>query len=159
MTFLSVLNLWNNNNKNNSSFTFGNCCYFLGDAASIKLLLWDKSKVNQISSLTKFLLAIKFDDLSHTFSPFSQLTLLHIIWCSMTNDVCCWINLLTHSYCLWHLIRSSCWSFPHKNLSVFYEFYFHVYVVDKNETFEPNRFSTKCHFSHVNWHKQRWKWQ
>jgi hypothetical protein len=40
----------------------------MGDAAFIKLLLWDKSEVKQTLSLTKFLLAIKFDELSHTFS-------------------------------------------------------------------------------------------
>jgi len=47
----------------------------MGDATFIKLLLWDESEVKQTLSLTKFLLAIKFDELSHTFFPFPTLPL------------------------------------------------------------------------------------
>lgn len=167
VTFLSVLNLWNNNNNNKFivyilevvviSFLY----IVMGDAAFIKLLLWYESEVKQTLSLTKFLLAIKFDELSHTFSLFQLYFPSHHL---MFNDKwCCWINTAqTYSFLLLLTLDSFLLlKFPSKNLLlIFYEFYFHVYASDKNETFELNRFIlTKCHFSHVNWHKQRWQWQ
>lgn len=123
----------------------------LGDGCSIyKVIVMEyENEIKQISSLTKFLLAIKFDELSQShFFPCFYFTSLNVQWQMML--------LNKYSTNLLILTAVDTWFVPlvQFSLNFLQNFIFHVYASDKNETFELNRFiSTKCHFSHVNWHK------